>query len=239
MKTIVIKISGELFSSTNSPTLNNVLQQIKKLSQNKRHSPASGHSPAPRIGLVLGGGNFFRGAQNKKDFGITENSAHTIGMLATMANGVLFHDLCSQQGISSTILSAFQCPSIAQPIRQDTIENAFNQKKIILFVGGTGNPFFTTDTNAVLRALQIEADEIWKATKVDGVYDADPVVTKDAKLLPTLTHQEVLDKNLGVMDKTAIILAHKHNVPIRVFNMFTAQAFCQALENPEFGSTIR
>ena len=147
----------------------------------------------------------------------------------------MLQDLFAQNNISSVILSAFSCSNIAQPITQNKITTAFEQHKIILFVGGTGNPFFTTDTNAVLRALQIGADEVWKATKVDGIYDADPHLTKDAKLLPVVSYQEILDRGIAVMDRTAITLAQKHALPIRVFNMLEPDAFHKALENPEFG----
>lgn len=228
MKTLVIKLSGELFSyNREADQIKSIIQQVKTLSQNHR------------IALIVGGGNFFRGASNKNKLGIEEKSAHSIGMLATMVNGIFLHDLFTQAGVSSTILSAFSCPSLAQTVSHNEIDQAFNQKKVIIFVGGTGNPFFTTDTAAVLRALEIGAKEVWKATKVDGVYNADPMTNPDAKLLPTVSYQDALDMGLAIMDRTAITLAQQHSLPIRVFSMQKPNALQETLENPDFGSTIR
>lgn len=236
-KTLLIKISGELFSyrhqkSQEKPALDkdlikNIIDQIKALSKNHK------------IGLVLGGGNFFRGASDRKIIGLHQTAAHSVGMLSTIVNGIILQDLLTQGDVASVLLSAFPCPNIAEPLSQNSIDNAFMQKKCIIFVGGTGNPFFTTDTNAVLRGLQIEASEVWKATKVDGIYEEDPEVNKDAKLYQTISFQEVLNKKLNVMDQTAITLAQENNLPIRVFNLFTPDAFHKALENPEFGSRIQ
>jgi uridylate kinase len=230
MKTLLIKISGELFSYR--PTLDkelvkNIINQLKLLSSQHR------------IGLVIGGGNFFRGAQDNNTLGLEPVSAHNIGMLSTIVNGVVLQDLLTQENLPSVLLSAFSCPDIAEPLSQNSIDDALIQQKVILFVGGTGNPFFTTDTNAVLRALQIGATEVWKATKVDGIYESDPIAEKGAQFYQTISYQKVLDKGLTIMDRTAITLAQEHKIPIRVFNLFTPDAFHKALENPDFGSTIR
>ncbi|MBU1008177.1 uridine monophosphate kinase [Candidatus Dependentiae bacterium] len=237
MKVLLIKLTGELFSyeregQKQSPSLkikqiNNIIQQIKTL--NAQH----------HVGLVIGGGNFFRGAITNHSLGLEKTSAHNVGMLSTIVNGVVLQDLLSQANVPSSLLSAFSCPSIALPLSQNSIDNAFMQHKCIIFVGGTGNPFFTTDTNAVLRALQLGADEVWKATKVDGIYADDPLIHPDSKFYKTISYQEVLDKKLTVMDKTAITLAQEHNIPIRVFNLFTPNALHKALENPDFGSRIQ
>lgn len=237
MKTLLIKVSGELFSyhrddKSTTPSLDNqlianVIKQIKTLSAQHR------------VGLVIGGGNFFRGVKNNLSLGLQQTAAHNVGMLSTIVNGVVLQDLLTQHNVPSVLLSAFSCPDIAEPLSQNAIDNAFMQHKCIIFVGGTGNPFFTTDTNAVLRALQIGATEVWKATKVDGIYESDPVTDTNAPFYPTISYQEVLDKQLTIMDRTAITLAQEQGIPIRVFNLFTPQAFHKALENPEFGSTIR
>ena len=232
MEKLLIKISGEIFSD--KKTLENVVDQIKKIiSTNK-------------VGIVLGGGNFFRGAKDNNSFNLKPESAHNIGMLSTIVNGIIFKDLLSKAGIESTLLSAFPCQKVSKSITESEIEDAFSKKQsssglnpCVIFVGGTGNPFFTTDTNAVLRAIQIEAKEIWKATKVDGVFDSDPLTNKNAKFYKTISYQEVLEKRLEVTDPTAITLAQENSLPIRVFNFFQPDALQKALENPDFGSTIR
>lgn len=237
MKILLIKISGELFSyhregvqakpALDKELVKNIIDQIKELSAQHR------------VGLVLGGGNFFRGALDRNTLDLLPTAGHNVGMLSTIVNGVILQDLLTQNNVPSTLLSAFSCPDIAEPLSQNSIDNAFMQHKCIIFVGGTGNPFFTTDTNAVLRALQIGAQEVWKATKVDGIYESDPITNEKAKFYQTISYQEVLDKGLTIMDRTAITLAQEHNIPIRVFNLFTPSSFNKALENPEFGSTIR
>jgi uridylate kinase len=205
MKTLLIKISGELFSyrpALDKELVKNIINQLKLLSS--KH----------RIGLVIGGGNFFRGAQDNNTLGLEPVSAHNIGMLSTIVNGVVLQDLLTQENLPSVLLSAFSCPDIAEPLSQNSIDDALIQQKVILFVGGTGNPFFTTDTNAVLRALQIGATEVWKATKVDGIYESDPIEKKEAKFYQAISYQEVLDKELTIMDRTAITLAQEHKIPI-------------------------
>jgi uridylate kinase len=221
---IVIKLSGELFS--NIDATKNVVDQIKTIAKSYR------------LGLVVGGGNFFRGARNNNELKLNKESAHNIGMLSTIVNGTMLHDFLSQASSQSSILSAFICPSVAKTITQNNIKEAFNKSNIVIFVGGTGNPFFTTDTNAVLRALQIGANEVWKATKVDGVYSADPSI-KQGTLYDTISYKEVIDQKLRVIDHTAITLAQEHNLPIRVFNLFAENALCTALKDSSFGSVIQ
>ena len=223
MKSLVIKLSGELFSNVDATK--NVVNQIKIVAKDCH------------LALVVGGGNFFRGAINNNELKLNQESAHNIGMLSTIVNGIILKDYLSQASVESTILSAFPCPSIAQPITQQTINEAGKKNKIIIFVGGTGNPFFTTDTNAVLRALQIGASEVWKATKVDGIYSVDPE-KESGTLYKTISYQDVLDKKLGVIDHTAIILAQEHKLPIRVFNLFAKNALETAIKDSNFGSVI-
>lgn len=198
MKRLVIKLSGELFSynremaakACSAPVLNSklvkdIIDQIKSIA--KQH----------QVGLVIGGGNFFRGAISNHKLGLTKTTAHNIGMLSTFVNGIVLKELLCQANIPSIILSAIECPSIARLVSQQTIDEAFDQGKTIIFVGGTGNPFFTTDTSAVLRALQIGAEQVFKGTKVDGVYDKDPLTHKDSKLYKTIDYQKVLNEKIG------------------------------------------
>ena len=228
MKNLLIKISGELFSykKDNVATVESIAKQIKELAKHAN------------IALVLGGGNFFRGSTDGASLKLQNTTAHNIGMLSTIVNGLVLKDFFEKADICSTILSAFHCGNITKPIGQCSIKNAFEKNKVIIFVGGTGNPFFTTDTNAVLRALQIGATCVWKATKVDGVYESDPLIDKDSIFHKKISYSEVLEKEIEVIDRTAITLAEENNLPIRVFNLFAEKALQKAFENPDFGSTI-
>lgn len=227
MKTILLKLSGETFCENQSDTITSLIEQIKTITQSHR------------MGIVLGGGNFFRGSKNGTALGLRPTTGHTVGMVATLMNGLILQDLLLQSGVSCSLHSALPCPTIARPIRQELIDNALTCKSCVIFVGGTGNPFFTTDTNGVVRALQIGANELWKGTKVDGVYDADPEQHANAKKFDTITYKDALDKKLGVIDATALTLAEQEKLPIRVFNLFKPNALINALEKPDFGSTIR
>ncbi len=232
-KAVLVKISGELFSglkesndSSRLSKIKDVIDQIKTL--HKTHT----------VGIVIGGGAFFRGDSDGKLLQIKPTTAHTVGMLATMMNGLILQDFFTQHDISSTLLSAIPCSLIARTMRQKNIDDAIKENKCIIFIGGTGNPFVTTDTTAVIRALQIGATEMWKATKVDGIFEKNPMQHPNLKLIPTLKYEEVLAKNLKVLDATAVTLAQKHKMKIRVFNLFHPNALQQVLENPNFGSTI-
>jgi len=233
MKKVIIKISGELFTTTdkhayvNKELIAHFIDQIKTL-QKTHH-----------LGIVIGGGNFFRGNQAGKELGLRQPVADNVGMLATVMNGIILHELFEKSGVPSRILSAVTLPTIAQPINQDTIDTSLHAGKCLIFVGGTSNPYFTTDTNAVVRGLQMGAQELWKATKVDGVYTDDPVINKNAEFLRNTTYATVLEKKLKIMDLTAITLAQEHNVIMRVFNMSTHNALVTVAQNHEFGSTIR
>ncbi len=143
-----------------------------------------------QFGIVIGGGNFFRGHQQGNAFGLRPTAGHTVGMLATLMNGVILKDLMVQAGIRARLLTALACDAVAQPINQSAIDDGFNADEILIFAGGTGNPFFTTDTNAIMRALQIQAHEVWKATNIDGIYTADPHTHTNATIIKRITHQE-------------------------------------------------
>lgn len=230
-KRILLKLTGEAFISTANnnlnPTLvNDLFLQIKQLS--KTH----------QFGLVIGGGNFFRGKQHGKAMGISQPVGHQIGMLATLMNGLMVKDILEQNGVMAALFSAITCPEIASSISQQAIENALLKDQVIIFAGGTGNPFFSTDTTAVLRSLQINADQIWKASHIDGVYSADPKQNPEAKLLKNITYQYALEQKLGIMDATAFTLAAEHKQTIRVFSAFEPNALIKASQEKDFGSTI-
>ncbi|MBK9247927.1 MAG: UMP kinase [Ignavibacteria bacterium] len=171
-----------------------------------------------QIGVVLGGGNIFRGSQAATQ-GIDKVSGDYMGMLATVINSIAFQNALEERGVPTRLQTAIQMHQIAEPyIRRRAIRH-LEKNRVVLFGAGTGNPYFTTDTAAVLRAIEIEADVVIKGTRVDGVYDSDPEKNPNAKRYDKITYQEVLAKELKVMDATAIALCNDNKLPILVFNM--------------------
>lgn len=230
-KRILLKITGEAFLSTQnhnlSPALiNNVIKQIKQL------------ETQIQFGIVVGGGNFFRGNEHGKKMGITPAVGHQIGIIGTLMNGLMIKDLLEQHNLKTSLLTALTCPEIGAPTSDQAIRNVLNRGDTIVFAGGTGNPFFSTDTTAILRGLQMNADEIWKASHIDGVYSADPKKEARAQILPEVTYKYALDNRLGIMDATAFTLASENKQVTRVFSIFTENALIQAAENSHFGSII-
>ena len=172
------------------------------------------------VALVVGGGNIFRGQVASKSFGLDRSVADYMGMLATVLNGLALQNALEKIGVPTRVMSAIQMHQFAEPYIRRRAMRHLEKKRVVIFVAGTGNPFFTTDTTAALRAAEIEADAILKATKVDGVYSADPMIDKKAKKFPELKFIDVLKKKLKVMDLTAISMCMDNNVPIVVFNIF-------------------
>lgn len=171
------------------------------------------------VALVVGGGNIFRGQVASKSFGLDRSVADYMGMLATVLNGLALQNALEKLGVPTRVMSAIQMHQVAEPyIRRRAIRH-LEKKRVVIFVAGTGNPFFTTDTTAALRAAEMEADVIMKATKVDGIYSSDPMIDKKAKKFPELKFIDVLKKKLKVMDLTAISMCMDNNVPIVVFNI--------------------
>ena len=230
IKRVLLKLTGTVFLSADgtpsTTTIETIAQQIKTLKESHY------------FGIVIGGGNFFRGASEGKRLALTPSIGHHIGMLATMMNGLAIKDIFERCGLPATLLTALSCPAVGATISGQEIDEGIQNKKVLIFVGGTGAPFFTTDTNAVIRALQIDATQIWKATDVDGVYATDPTKDPNAVLIKTITYKEVLKQKNGVMDETAFILAQKHKKVIRVFNVFTPDALLKAAREETFGSII-
>lgn len=176
-----------------------------------------------QVGLVLGGGNLFRGA-TLQAAGLDRVSGDHMGMLATVMNGLAMRDALERANIPTVLMSAVQMSGIVEHYDRRLAIRHLEKGRVVIFAAGTGNPFFTTDSAACLRAIEVEADIVLKATKVDGVYSADPVKDPTAIKYDTLSYDEVLEKKLGVMDLTAICLSRDHNMPIRVFNMNQAGA---------------
>lgn len=227
---ILLKITGEAFLSTQNaldPSLiNSLITQIKKL-KDEIH-----------FGIVIGGGNFFRGKEHGKRMGITPAIGHQIGIIGTLMNGLIIKDLLEQQGLATALLTAFTCPEIGTPTSDQAIHNSLDNDEIIIFAGGTGNPFFSTDTTAILRGLQISAEQIWKASHIDGIYTADPKKDPHATLIKETTFKYALDNHLGIMDATAFALASEHKLTIKVFSAFVPDALVSAAHKPSFGSII-
>lgn len=233
-QTIMLKISGELFSRTNDENsslfdldrVQSIVAQIKEISSHCF------------LGIVLGGGNFFRGSTHGKQLGISQETADEVGMLATIMNAKILANMLEQAGLRVNLLSALPMPTLANPICSSRLANEIQKSDCTLFAGGLGIPSFTTDTNAVLRAIHSKACAVWKATKVDGVYSDDPEKNPHATFFKSLSYEEAIAKKLKVMDQTALLLAQENALPIRVFNLFKDNALIQALTNTEFGSTV-
>ncbi|MBM3886522.1 UMP kinase [Candidatus Dependentiae bacterium] len=231
MKKILLKISGEMFASKHGvldlAIVQSLVEQIKSL-QNTH-----------QFGLVIGAGNFFRGAKADTSLKLSRTTADLVGMLGTVMNSVMLQDIFEQHTIKTAILSAIHIPEIGRGINSHRINEALANNALIIFAGGSGNPYMTTDTTSVIRALQMGASELWKATKVDYLFDKDPATYADAKPIYTCTHQEVLSQHLRAMDLTASTLAAENNLPIRLFNLFTPNALIRVAKDVNFGSTIK
>lgn len=190
------------------------------------------------IALVIGGGNFFRGIQQGPGLGIDRTPADQIGMLATLINGIALQEALIKEGCSCHVLSALDCPSVAEKYEWHKAMRYLAQGSVVLFVGGTGHPYFTTDTAAALRACEIHADILLKATtRVDGVYDKDPRTHKDAKKYERISYKEVIEKQLGILDLSAVTMCMSQKIPIRVFNFYQG-SFPDAISDKVFGTLV-
>src|SRR5882762_5363634 len=211
-KRVLLKISGEALMGTQNYGIDvdiarGVAEEIKAV-----------RDAGVEVAVVVGGGNIFRGV-SKSAGNMNRSSADYIGMLATVMNGVVLQDALEKLDVHTRVLSAINIPQLAEPfIRRRAIRH-LEKRRIVIFAAGTGNPYFTTDSAAALRALEIKAEVILKATKVDGVYSADPMIDPTATRYDCITYQEVLERQLKVMDASAISLCMDNNLPIVVFNM--------------------
>lgn len=195
------------------------------------------HKQEVEIGIVIGGGNIFRGLQSDA-LGVGRVAGDHMGMLATVINAIALGEVLKKTGIESRVMTAFDMSKIAEPYTRERAVNHLSKNRIVIFGAGTGNPFFTTDTAATLRALEINAEVLMKATNVDGVYDADPKLDSSAKPFSQLTYDEVLKRNLKVMDLTAISLAMGRQLPILVFNQSAPGNIIRAVSGEKVGTLI-
>ena len=191
-----------------------------------------------QLAVVVGGGNIFRGA-GLAEAGLDRVTGDNIGMLATVINSLALQDAIEKLDVQCRVMSAVRINQISEDyIRRRAIRH-LEKDRVVIFAAGTGNPFFTTDTAASLRAIEINADMVLKATKVDGVYDKDPVKYEDAKLFKELTYNEVLSKELKVMDTTAVVLCKENNIPLRVFNMLKKGSLMSIINGENTGTIIK
>jgi len=190
-----------------------------------------------QVALVIGGGNIFRGAGLVKS-GINRVSGDHMGMLATVINSIAMQDAIEKQGVGSHVMSAVVIDRMCENYSLRKANEYLSRNHVVIFAAGTGNPFFTTDTAGCLRAIEIEADSVLKATRVNGVYDSDPMKNPDAIRYETLSVDEVLKKNLAVMDMTAMILCRENKMPLRVFNLNDVGALPAVMKDASIGTTV-
>ena len=190
------------------------------------------------VALVIGGGNIFRGAGLVQS-GIDRVTGDHMGMLATVINSLAMQDALEKQGMTCRVMSAIKINRMCEEYVQRRAVRHLEKGRVVIFAAGIGNPFFTTDTAGCLRAVEIGADSVLKATKVDGVYDSDPAKNPDAVRYESLTYDEVLDKNLQVMDATAIVLCRDNNLPLRIFNLNQIGALPATMKDKTIGTTVK
>ncbi|RKH36327.1 UMP kinase [Corallococcus sicarius] len=232
-KRILLKLSGEALMGEGKygihpPTLTRIAEEIAELSQ-----------AGIEMAVVIGGGNIFRGVAGATE-GMDRASADYMGMLATCINSMAMQDALEKQGLKTRVQSAIKMEQIAEPYIRRRAVRHLEKGRVVIFAAGTGNPYFTTDTAASLRAMEINAQVILKATKVDGVYNADPKKDPTARRYRTLTYMDVLKQNLNVMDSTAISLCMDNKLPIIVFDLGTRGNIHRAVmgKQGEFGTVV-
>ncbi len=231
-KRIILKISGEILGSRDegepihAKSLENICKEIKAVAD-----------MGVQVGLVVGGGNIFRGLQGS-DKGIDRTTGDSMGMLATVINGLALMDRLEKMGAVVRVQSAIPMDKLAEPYIQRRAIRHLERNRIVIFVAGTGNPYFSTDTTAALRASEISAEIILKATKVDGIYDKDPFQHEDAQKFDQLTYMDCLEKRLSVMDSTAFSLCMDNNLPILVFDLQQKESIRTAVSGKTIGTIV-
>ena len=228
----LLKVSGEALAGEKGHGLDygiveSLAEEIKTV-----------HALGVHLGLVVGGGNIIRGATASRD-GLDRVSADYMGMLATVINALGLQDVLEKVGVDTRVMTAIRMESLAEPyIRRRAIRH-LEKGRLVIFAGGTGNPFFSTDTAGVLRALEIEAEVILKATNVDGIYTSDPRTNPDAEFIPELSFQEAIVRNYAVMDANAFGLCKANDLPIVVFNMNKPGAISRVLQGERVGTIVK
>lgn len=228
-KRVLLKVSGEALGGEkgtgfDEAVMESICAGIKKA-----------HDMGAEIGIVVGGGNFWRGRSSGK---MERTLADKIGMLATVMNCLAVSDALRQQGLETQVMTSLVMPQVAPPFNRDDAVKAMQEGKIVLFGGGTGNPFFSTDTTSALRAVEIDAEIMLKATMVDGVYDKDPHKYADAVKYDNLTFSKVLEDKLAVMDSTAATLCRDNKLPIFVFDLADPDNIAKAVTGEASGTLV-
>ncbi len=231
-KKILLKLSGEALQGSDgygisSKALEAISEEIAEV-----------YELGAQLAVVIGGGNIFRGVKGAET-GIDRSTGDYMGMLATVINALALQDSLEKKGVLTRVQTALEIKQVAEPYIRRRAMRHLEKGRVVIFAAGTGNPFFTTDTAATLRALEIGADLILKATKVDGVYNKDPMKHKDAVKFKELTYMEVLQKELKIMDATAISLCMQGNIPIIVFNLFERGNIKKVITGKEIGTKVR
>lgn len=228
---VLLKISGESLMGSRQYGIDPIALQ------NFANEIVEAHKTGVEIGIVIGGGNIYRGVQASAT-GIHKVSGDQMGMLATVMNSIAFQNTLEDMGIQTRLQTAIKMEQIAEPfIRRRAIRH-LEKGRVVLFGAGTGNPYFTTDTAAVLRAIEIEADLIVKGTRVDGIFDSDPEKNENAKKYDSITFKDIISKNLRVMDQTAITLCNENKLPLQVINFNEKGNLLKVLEGKSIGTTV-
>lgn len=228
---VLLKFSGEALMGVNdfgldANTLRQVVGQVKSLRE-----------LGVEVGIVVGGGNIFRGAQISGS-GIARTTGDQMGMMATVINALALRDVVEDMGMQAMVYSAMSIEGVSHGFHANQVQKDLVQGKVVIFAAGTGSPFFTTDTAAALRGIEIDAQLVMKATKVDGIYTADPMKDPLAERYAELSFDEVIAKNLQVMDMTAFVLCREHKMPIRVFDMFKDEAVVRIVKGEDEGTLV-
>ena len=234
-KRIILKLSGEALQSKSANGENIDVDIVNSIASQVKDIKLFG----TEVGIVIGGGNIVRGGEFYQKQGIDRSTADYMGMLATVINGMALQAAFEKHGMHTRLQTAIHVEEIAEPYIRRRALRHLEKDRVVIFAAGTGNPYFTTDTAAVLRAVELGADAILKATKVDGVYSSDPVKNKSAKKFELLTYMDVLKKELKVMDLTAISLCKDNKLPIVVFNLFKPGNIKRVVLGEKIGTVIR
>jgi uridylate kinase len=228
---ILLKLSGEALMSGTGGSID--AEIIKRLALEIKELCDTGL----QVGLVIGGGNILRGAQKASE-GLNRVTSDQMGMLATVINALAMQDALESVGQSARVMSALKINQVCEEYIRRKAVGYLEKGQVVIFAAGIGNPFFTTDTAASLRAIEIDAQLMIKATKVKGVYSADPNKDPEAVFYPRLTYNEAIDQRLNVMDTTALVLCHDHNLPMRIMNIFETGALMRLMKGEDIGSFI-
>ena len=227
IKRVILKLSGEALAKKeggyNDELIENIANQVKTIVDK-----------GTDVGVVIGGGNYWRGRSNDN---IDRTKADQIGMLATIMNCIYVSEIFRSQGLKTNILTPFECGSITKLFSKDRANKYFEKGMVVFFAGGTGHPYFSTDTGIVLRAIELDADAILLAKAIDGIYDSDPKINPAAKKYDTISINEVVEKKLGVIDMTASVMCMENKMPLMVFGLEEENSIVNALSG-KFNGTV-